>query len=92
MRILPTMRKNPRLAVIEAMRRQELTQGALATRLGIAQASLSRILRALQVPGERTRDAIERELGVPAKSWPRLRGTSTRALDRAERAHPKEAA
>lgn len=84
---LETMQKNPRLAVIQAMRKQGLTQCALAARLGITQSNLSRILRSLQEPGEETRAAFERELGVDAAAWPRkLRRASLRALDRAERA------
>lgn len=87
------MQKNPRIAVLDAMREQGLTQGALASRLGINQGNLSRILRALQEPSEGTKAAFEREIGVPAALWGRrLRKDSLRALDRAARASRREEA
>jgi transcriptional regulator with XRE-family HTH domain len=86
------MRKNPRIAVLDVMRKQGLTQGALAARLGIHQGNLSRILRGLQDPSEETKAAFERELEVPRDLWGRLRKDSLRALERATRAAKRVAA
>lgn len=87
------MRKNPRLTVIGAMRKQGLSQVALAARLGINQANLSRILRNLQDPSETTKAAFLRELGVPVTAWGNGLQRSTReAFARAEAAASSEAA
>lgn len=75
------------------MRKQKLSQVALAARLGINQANLSRILRNLQDPSDSTKAAFWRELGVPVAAWGDCLPRSTKeALARAEASSSEVAA
>jgi transcriptional regulator with XRE-family HTH domain len=49
---------------------RSLSQATVGLRIGITQASVSRILDGKQVPTEETAKRIETELGVPNDLWP----------------------
>lgn len=73
------------------MRRRRMSQSELSLLTGITQGTLSRILSGKTLnPRAEAKQALERVLGVPADSWPRVPTAATRRSLRRAMRHAKQ--